>query len=144
MFFFLLLSSCFLCGCLTSSSRSATLPSRPALLHCWCSWERVVSHTAAVLSPALTHSVQITGASIVTPLTAPLPLPSLLSAWADNQLVNRYRLTLPLHVCQLSCSREFAFSLPKERGWEAKLPVLIGKEVSGFLGPADYQTSVFP
>lgn len=65
-----------------------------------------MSHAAAVsvaalLSTALTHTAQITGASVVTPLSAPLPSPSL-SGWKISWLAD---MGLP-------CSRGFASPLP--------------------------------
>lgn len=86
---------------------------------------------AALLSTALTHTVQITGASVVTPLSAPLPSSSQ-SGWMISWLRDIGSL----------CSREFASPLPdsfrvcrlwgKERGREERQGFLFQEAKSGY------------
>lgn len=62
---------------------------------------------AALLSTALTHTVQITGASVVTPLSAPLPFPSL-SGWMISCLTDIGSLCSRMFVNSHTSSQEFA------------------------------------
>lgn len=122
------LTSCFLYGCLTSSSCLVAQLSHPALLRCWGSWEWNVSHAAAavsvsvaaLLSTALTHTVQIYWSiSSHSSLCSP-PLSALCLGWTISWLTD-IRLAL-----LLARSQEFVLSPP----WFSK-GLLIVREDGG-------------
>lgn len=149
--------SCFLYGLLTSSSCLAAQFSHPALLHCWRSWEGNVSLSFCccfALHSTDSHSPDYCSISSHSSLSLSVPLPSPSpSGWTISWLTDIGSLCSCMFANLLTPTQEFASPLPDSfsvcRLWgkrggrgEAMLPVLRGKEASGFLRKTDDQTFV--